>query len=35
VTRYRISYAARSDIINILAWTRDQFAKRAANATSG
>jgi toxin ParE1/3/4 len=29
VTRYRISHAARSDIIDILAWTQDQFGEQA------
>lgn len=29
MTRYRISHAARSDIINILAWTQDQLGKQA------
>jgi toxin ParE1/3/4 len=29
VTRYRISRAAQSDIIDILAWTQDQFGEQA------
>lgn len=29
MTRYRISHAARSDIINILAWTQEQFGDQA------
>jgi toxin ParE1/3/4 len=29
VTRFRISHAARSDIVDILAWSQDQFGEQA------
>jgi toxin ParE1/3/4 len=35
VTRYRISNAARSDIIDILAWTNDKFGEQTRRRYEG
>lgn len=35
MTQYRISHAAQSDIVDILAWTHDQFGEQARQRHEG